>query len=186
MSINNILSVIEKTAAKTEARREARKLKGNATSYLTIWNDAVSEKASDGVAPTLKTLAMLKRAMSRLTVADPKRRKQFLEWSVENWVAVGQRSFRKSGSFPETPDLPFFVAAISTFYKAYCAKDTAPVLSKNTDKELQALRNRVALLDKQVAERDQQIERLTRELSKAKAERRKRNQENDKGLSAWD
>lgn len=183
MSINDIISVIERTAAKTETRREARKLKGNATSYLTIWNDAVGGTAEDWVAPTRKALGMLSRAMSRLSVADPKRRKQFLEWSVENWVAVGQRSFRKRGSFPETPDLSFFIAAISTFYSAYCAKDIAPVISKNSDKELKALRNRVATLEGQLAERDAQIQQLTNELSKAKTERRKSNK---KELSAWD
>ncbi len=186
---DKILSVIEATANKTETRRNARKAKGNATSYLLIWNDAVAEHFEEGqVAPTIKSLGLLKRALKRTGNMDVTRNKNFIEWVIANWILIGQTRFSNlKNNYPEYPSLNFFVAGIERYYFAYCAKDKRSVSSSNTDKEAQTLRAKLTKAEEDNKKLQRQLEELTAERDSLKRRIKEMQQtRRSGGLAKWD
>lgn len=144
--------IIAKVEAKTSAARDRRAKKGNATGYLSVWNDAVSETFGKHlvVAPTIKTLGMFKRAVDKLPINSVSDKNDFVTWVVENWTHNNTAVFGRSKAPPPTyPEIPWAVMALNRLYLAYCGKTNSPVKSINSEAQAGRLEKRVSELVKE-------------------------------------
>lgn len=190
---DNILAVIGRTSDKTGAARERKKSKATPTAYNAVWNDAVAEHFNDVsslVQPTMKSLAILKRAMGRLPIkAGSSTGRDFIEWVIPNWERVtAQIAKGFKLKIPSTPNVDFFVFRIDRYWEAYCRKGEHEVSSTSSEKTIK-------LLEAQVAKLTRQVEVLTGELAaakneakaeKAKTNRRRLSKSRSGELLPWD
>lgn len=165
-----LLRVIERAANKTATARRVRRNKKGADAYATVWNDAVLEVFGREamVAPTIKNLAMLKRALNRLEASDGERR-AFLLWAVQTWDTTTATLFPKITGM-EGPNLGWFVGNIGRYWNAYCRKGQAKVSSTRsvaeaptaTDLHVKNLEATVSRLQSELAAALAEIKRLKR------------------------
>ena len=185
-SRDKILSIIDQTAKKTEAARSRKKSKQKASSYLTIWNDAILDCYEDRsmcASPTTANMSMIYRAVINKTAVAGDHR-GFIEWVVKNWKTIGSRSFGKS-KYPSFPALAFFVKAIDTFYFLYCRKDRDEVSSADSENQTKRLRQEIKNLQKANKELTTKNAALEAELRQIKI-RKNAARKNTEAIPKWE
>jgi hypothetical protein len=162
---DKVIAKIQATAGKTASARERHQKKGNATGYVSIWNDAVMDLYGKEhcVPPTQKISGMLLKALKRLPNQQPAHLKMFISWVIEEWPRLAGPN-KKWG---DIPDMGSFVYGVPRLYSDYCRKDQTKIRlsgSKKSsaagDAKLSKLESEVRRLNLELVDRDREILQL--------------------------